>query len=999
MIEHPRDRKPRLDTAENQPDSLAGSPADPSFEVDPEGEVRYKAKVRAVEQSARCAKQDRVGGAFKKKKKQKTTTSTIPAANETPLEQLSTIPAQLSPHHEQLSGPELAAFLKQLHIAYKSAVQNALGEATSGILHSIQSSQYATQADREEAVHLWQQATASAAAAVEMVEVPTLNSAIQNANINSAPTIKRARVVDKTVVSHKSARRAGHKVDHTKRAQKRLEADEAELAEDTIIAVRLSKQVKGEMHYSERRLLAVSAYFQARARGMSRGSAERDAARSMDVSRSTVRRWKKKYLSEGDGFFVESRWGAHSKTPYLLADKTLQKEARQWVREHAAQHKDEKGNMEPNMKVADFQDYLNSVLIPKFALAWGDTINFDGDGGVSAKGSHDDIQAVGAAAEGGRDATELDHDATAAQGGSGAAGSVVACDWDQCYVSVGPIHVPTDVAMAESKLQPVLDAHVVAYSAHLRHISLKAIAKKASDAKKAGKRVQYASLSAAKSYLHRLGFNIVRKGKSSFVDGHERADVLASRTVFLKEYFDFYDNGLNFVLVDGEYVDKDQLLIQDPDKFDRLKPEDYVRLPESDRPVMAAENGRPALDGRIPIFCYQDESTFRVNDKESWQWSDGSAGCTAASKKSEGAAFMVSGWLVESKPGHLSGKVRTLDLQHNMGRVPTPPGLMGYKELLERDEWDVDDVPEHLDVGLEVGKNKEGYWGSAPFQKQVQLFLSAFEDMYPSDKYVAVLILDHSSGHRAKAESARNVQNMNVNPGGKQHHIRDGWYMKGSVRKVQKIGTRGMRAVLEQRGLVKKTDKINADALAELLSAQPDFLEERPEVEIDTQNRGHFVLWNPKFHAELNPIEMKWAAMKDYTRKHTKESMAATKTGVVEALKQYTYSTGEKHCAHARRYMRAYRTGTHSDGVEAEMMAKEYTGHRTGGEGAVQIVLANSQQPITASEAESINYIMNREQWRRHKQGVKDRTTKLLQSKIRRLQQSHGLPDYIKSNL
>ena len=97
--------------------------------------------------------------------------------------------------------------------------------------------------------------------------------------------------------------------------------------------------------------------------------------------------------------------------------------------------------------------------------------------------------------------------------------------------------------------------------------------------------------------------------------------------------------------------------------------------------------------------------------------------------------------------------------------------------------------------------------------------------------------------------------------------------------------------------------------------------------------------------------------------------------------------------------MRAYRTGTHSDGVEAEMMAKQYTGHRTGGEGAVQIVLANSQQPITASEAESINYIMNREQWRRHKQGVKDRTTKLLQSKIRRLQQSHGLPDYIKSNL
>ena len=121
-------------------------------------------------------------------------------------------------------------------------------------------------------------------------------------------------------------------------------------------------------------------------------------------------------------------------------------------------------------------------------------------------------------------------------------------------------------------------------------------------------------------------------------------------------------------------------------------------------------------------------------------------------------------------------------------------------------------------------------------------------------------------------------------------------------------------------------------------------------------------LWNPKFHAELNPIEMKWAVMKDYTRKHTKESMAATKRGV-EALKHYKYSTGERHCAHARRYMRAYMAGTPSDGVEAEMMQKTYTGHRTGSEGAVKIVLANSQQPMTAAEATSVEYIRNRAQW------------------------------------
>ena len=325
----------------------------------------------------------------------------------------------------------------------------------------------------------------------------------------------------------------------------------------------------------------------------------------------------------------------------------------------------------------------------------------------------------------------------------------------------------------------------MARDAHFRSQSLKAISSREEAARRAGKEIQYVSLSAAKSYLHRLGFSVIRKGKGSFVDGHERDDVLASRVSFLKDYFQFYDNGLNYILIDGEYVDKDQVLIEDPDRFSNLKPEDYVRLPEFARPTMEAANGRPALGGRIPIFCYQDESTFRVNDKEGWQWSDGSAGCTSASKKSEGAAYMVSGCLVESKPGHLSGKTRTIDLQHNGKRVSTAPALMKYRQLNEFDEWDVDAVPEHLDVRLEVGKNKEGYWGSEPFQKQVQLFLLAFEEMYPSEKYVAVLVLDHSSGHRAKADDARNVQNMNVNPGGKQHHIRDGWYMERGVRKVQ----------------------------------------------------------------------------------------------------------------------------------------------------------------------------------------------------------------------
>jgi hypothetical protein len=96
--------------------------------------------------------------------------------------------------------------------------------------------------------------------------------------------------------------------------------------------------------------------------------------------------------------------------------------------------------------------------------------------------------------------------------------------------------------------------------------------------------------------------------------------------------------------------------------------------------------------------------------------------------------------------------------------------------------------------------------------------------------------------------------------------------------------------------------------------------------------------------------------------------------------------------------MRAYMAGTPSDSVEAEMMKKTYTGHRTGSEGAVKIVLANSQQPITAAEAKSIAYIRNRAEWHAHKKSLQDHTSRLLKSKTRRLQQSRGLPTHIKES-
>jgi hypothetical protein len=46
------------------------------------------------------------------------------------------------------------------------------------------------------------------------------------------------------------------------------------------------------------------------------------------------------------------------------------------------------------------------------------------------------------------------------------------------------------------------------------------------------------------------------------------------------------------------------------------------------------------------------------------------------------------------------------------------------------------------------------------------------------------------------------------------------------------------------------------------LECQPDFKAEKPLLQVLIEKRGHICLFLPKFHCELNPIEMVWAQIK-----------------------------------------------------------------------------------------------------------------------------------------
>ena len=78
---------------------------------------------------------------------------------------------------------------------------------------------------------------------------------------------------------------------------------------------------------------------------------------------------------------------------------------------------------------------------------------------------------------------------------------------------------------------------------------------------------------------------------------------------------------------------------------------------------------------------------------------------------------------------------------------------------------------------LEYGQAKEEYWTSEKLMDQIKDACKIAEFKYPRDQgRKLVWISDHSSCHAAMPDDALDVKDVNVNPGGKQRVMQDGWW-------------------------------------------------------------------------------------------------------------------------------------------------------------------------------------------------------------------------------
>ncbi|CAG8610114.1 10793_t:CDS:2 [Cetraspora pellucida] len=156
------------------------------------------------------------------------------------------------------------------------------------------------------------------------------------------------------------------------------------------------------------------------------------------------------------------------------------------------------------------------------------------------------------------------------------------------------------------------------------------------------------------------------------------------------------------------------------------------------------------------------------------------------------------------------------------------------------------DEQEEACVMMVLDANRDGYWDSKKLLEQVVQAVDIFERTHP--KCVSVFVFDNATSHKAFAEDALVASKMNLGPG-------------------------------------RSADPNVIDCCTcWLISNQTDFLEQCGQIQQEIESCRHKVLFYPKFHPEINHIEMYWGMAKRYTQSHCEYSLSKTRKTICEDL-------------------------------------------------------------------------------------------------------------------
>jgi hypothetical protein len=357
-----------------------------------------------------------------------------------------------------------------------------------------------------------------------------------------------------------------------------------------------------------------------------------------------------------------------------------------------------------------------------------------------------------------------------------------------------------------------------------------------------------------------------------YIDGHERADIVRDRRKFLAE-MEAYEP--RFYVYEGE-----QMEIKKP----------------------------PAAGVKPLVLVVHDESVFAAHDGKKRVWCEETK--QRILPKGEGHGIMASQFLCEC---------------HGVMRIT--------KEQQQQHGLKFAEVA----ATLEIGKNADGYWRCENLVEQVkERLVPIFRILHPHDE--ALIAFDNSSNHHAFAPDALRSQALNLTDGGKNCLSlrstsfvgQDGQMVVQCMQSAAGV-QKGVKTILQERGLWPARNPPKLPEARKLLDAQPDFAAQKDWLgETLGGSSGFNIIYFPKFHCELNHIELYWAGAKRYARAHCNYRFENLRKVVPDALNSVQLAHIRRNARHCFRYMDAYRerNGRTLSTEQVKYAMQHYSSHR-----------------------------------------------------------------------
>jgi len=196
----------------------------------------------------------------------------------------------------------------------------------------------------------------------------------------------------------------------------------------------------------------------------------------------------------------------------------------------------------------------------------------------------------------------------------------------------------------------------------------------------------------ARRWLRSLGFEPTLTKKGVYIDGHERADVVEYRKLYIKKW------------------DVWAATHAPPPLCSDVEPS------QSSVPLPLLLTGQPS---RKLVLIFHDESTFHANEDQGWMWAE--KGKMIIRPKGQGRGIMVSDFIDEH-----NGYLALTDAEFEQGKLTYP------------------DLKKEARVLLKYGAEYEGYWNNEKFLHQIVDAIKIAKVKYSLEHYNVLWFFDHS---------------------------------------------------------------------------------------------------------------------------------------------------------------------------------------------------------------------------------------------------------------